>query len=233
MPGETRARAKIDPVSGRNVSFGAATLEAFTAHLASVEPVPGGGSAAAVAASLGAALAVMVARLSQDRPRYAPFAPTHRRVIDAGEAARGRFLVLADLDAEAYAGFAAAMKLPRDDADQVAVRAGAVAAAASASTLVPLETCRLCATSIGLVEALAGRSNVNAASDLDVAAWLLAAACEGAAANVRINLPSVTDGALAQAAEREVTDTLATTRAGAQAVHRFVAAGTVREPEAA
>ena len=209
------------------------TLEGFTARLASAEPVPGGGSAAAVAASLGAALAVMVGRLSLDRPRYAAHAGTHARAIDAGEAARRRFIQLADIDAEAYGGFAAAMKLPRESDAERADRSAALAKAARASTLAPLETVHLCESTVRLVESLVGRSNVNAASDLDVAALLLAAAAEGAAANVRVNLPAVADAAFAARTEAEVAESLAATHVVAADVRRMVAAGTTREPEGA
>ena len=211
--------------------FGATTLDAFTAYLASAEPVPGGGSAAAVAASLGAALAVMVARLSQGRPRYVSYRATLERAIQAGESARLRFLQLADIDAHAYAGYAAAMKLPRDSEEQREARAAALAEAAKASTLAPLETVRLCQTAVGVVETLAGRCNVNASSDLNVAALLLDAASEGAAANVRVNLPFVTDAAFAARAAAEVTQAVAATHALAAEVQRIVGAGTVRHPE--
>jgi len=209
------------------------TLEGFTARLASAEPVPGGGSAAAVAASLGAALAVMVGRLSQDRPRYAAHAATHARAIQAGEAARQRFIQLADIDAEAYGGFAAAMKLPRESEAERASRSTALGQAARSSTLAPLETVHLCESTVRVVESLAGRSNVNAASDLAVAALLLDAAADGAAANVRVNLPAVADPAFAARTEAEVAEALAATHAVAADVRRMVDAGTTREPEAA
>ena len=212
--------------------FGDVTLDSFTSHLASAEPVPGGGSAAAVAASLGASLAVMVARLSEGRPRYAAHAATHLRAIDAGEAARRRFIELADIDARAYGGYASAMKLPRETDAERAARAAAIAEAARASTLAPLDTVRLCASVVQIVDALAGRSNVNAASDLDVAALLLEASAEGAAANVRINLPSVTDAPFVAEVQDEVGRALATTHRVATEVRRIVAEGTAREPEA-
>jgi len=90
----------------------------------------------------------------------------------------------------------------------------------------------LCASVVQIVDALAGRSNVNAASDLDVAALLLEASAEGAAANMRINLPSVTDAPFVAEVQDEVGRALATTHRVAAEVRRIVAEGTAREPEA-
>ena len=140
----------------------------FVAALASAAPVPGGGSASAVAASLGASLVAMVAALSLDRPRYAQ----HADLLDwAGAAAtdsrtsswrspmRMRRLCRLRGGDEAAAGHR------RRAGDPTA----ALRAAARSAAEVPLVCVEACVELVGVVEALAGRSNVNASSDLNVA----------------------------------------------------------------
>lgn len=217
-------------VAGTYADF---TLEQFTAALAAPAPVPGGGSASAVAASIGAGLVVMVARLSVDRPKYAAFTATHQRAIDAGERARTRFLELADADARAFAVYAVAMKLPRDTDEERAARAAAMDSAARGAAAVPLDVVRECRNLIEQVESLAGRSNLNACSDLDVSALLLQAAARGAGANVVINADSIADEGVTGAMLSELEIQLHQIETVAARVHEEVQSRSLREPEAA
>ena len=169
------------------------TLAEFVDRLASPEPIPGGGSAAAVAASLGAALVTMVASLSIGREKYAPHATNLQDVASMGRRLALRLLELADEDSVAYGRYAAALKLPRDTAELRHTRAVEVAGAARLATEVPLETVRACLEVVVAAERLAGRSNVNAASDLSVASLLAEACSKAAAANVLVNLPATKD----------------------------------------
>lgn len=208
----------------------ALTLAEFIDRLASAEPVPGGGSASAVAASLAAGLVAMVAALSLGRPKYAAHAALHERAIVAGQRLATRFLELSDADAAAYAGFAAALKMPRDTDQEQTTRQSALQAAARVAAEIPLQTVEACLELVVTAESLVGRSNSNAASDLNVAALLGEAAGRGAAENVLVNLPSVGDEAYSSTTMARVMGLLDDIRDFAAATHEGVRSGESRDP---
>lgn len=215
---------------GERSPFGELKLADFVAQLASAAPVPGGGSASAVAASIAAGLVAMVASLSQDRPKYAAHAALHARSIEVGRRLATRFLELADADADAYAAFSASLKLPRDTDDEKARRHEAMAAAARVAAGVPLKVVESCQELVASAESLVGRSNANAASDLNVAALLAEAAARGAAENVYVNLPSVDDGAYSGEMTARVMRLIDDIEELAAAVHAEVLDGSARDP---
>jgi methenyltetrahydrofolate cyclohydrolase len=206
------------------------SIDDFTARLASSEPVPGGGSASAVAAALGASLITMVGSLTTGRPKYVDHEPMLAWAIETGRRLSDRFLGLADTDAEAYAGFAVALKLPRETEGEIETRTAAMQAAARRAAEVPLECVEACLDLVGAAEALAGRSNPNAASDVDVAALLGEAAARGAAANVLINLPSAGDPEFEGEMTARVTELLSAIEDLASQAHQAVASGERRDP---
>jgi len=218
-------------VDAQSDSLATRSLTEFSDSLASAEPVPGGGSASAIAGSFAGSLLAMVARLSVDRPKYAAFQNTHGRALATGERGRTVLLELADADARAYAGFAAARKLPKETAAEIAERDEATRVAARASTEVPLSVVGECALLLDDVVAMAGRSNLNASSDLEVAARLAAAAARGAAANVLINLPMVGDEEYAAQTTTSVSGLLDSIEHNAAMVSEIVGGGELREPE--
>jgi formiminotetrahydrofolate cyclodeaminase len=213
------------------VSFADLTVRQFLDRLASPEPVPGGGSASALAGALGASLVSMVCGLSTGRPKYAAYEATLLRCSEAGRDLTVRFLDLADEDAFAYAGYAAALKLPRETGEEQAARRAAIRAAARAASDAPMECVIACTRLAAAAESLAGRSNVHAASDVLVAALLAEAAARGAAENVRINLPASDDEQYADTLNRKLDTALHEIDAVTAQTREIVLSGQAQEPE--
>ena len=218
------------PDDATPLGFGELGLAEFVDRLASSEPVPGGGSASAIAGSLASALVAMVASLSQGRPKYEAHAALHEKAVTVGRRLATKFLELADEDAQAYAGFSAAAKLPRDTDEERATRSAAMAAAARKASQVPMATVEACQELVAMAESLVGRSNVNASSDLNVASLLGEAAARGAAENVLVNLPSVNDDDFAAEMTDKVMTLLDNIEEFAAATHEMVRNGSPREP---
>lgn len=206
-------------------SFRDLTLTAFGEKLASSDPVPGGGSASAVAASLAASLVQMVATLSQGRPKYADHAALHEAAIPAAQRLSTDLLDIADEDAAAYAACAFALKLPREAFEDKEFRDQQVKATAQVAAEVPLRCVERCREVLVLAEALAGRSNMNASSDLRVAALLAEAAGHGAAENVLVNLPLIGDTDWTRSAEARVRQLLLEISELKDRVHEIVSSG--------
>ncbi len=160
------------------------TLTTFTEKLAARTPTPGGGSAAALAGALGAALGEMVLAYSIDPAKPPDELTATRDKLDAG---RRRLLVLVDEDARSYEAVRGARRARKEKPGDAATETGYRSALRGAAA-VPLETARLAHDLSESLDAVGPRTKAALASDLTTARALFRAAGEGALANVAINL---------------------------------------------
>ena len=156
-------------------------------------PTPGGGTAAALTAAMGAALAEMVAALTLSKEKYAAVHEAVRPIAGLARRSRMELQRLAHEDAEAYDAVVAARRLPKDTPDQQKVRARKTSEANHLAAEVPMRTARAAARLLGALPDLAKKGNPNAASDAGAAALLLEAAVHAALLNVGINLGGIED----------------------------------------
>jgi len=167
------------------------TLDGWIEELAGAAPVPGGGSAAALAGTLAAALVAMVSRLTIGRKAYAAADGRAREILAETESLRAELRRLVDDDAAAYGRVSAAYKIPKDDPRRI----GAVDEALRGAAITPLAVARGAARLLALARELGAIGNKNARSDARVAEQLARAALAGAVENVRVNVAALSDPA--------------------------------------
>ena len=153
--------------------LGEQALGSFLEDVAAGTPAPGGGSSAAVALALGAALVEMSASLAGDPE-------------SAGRAAalRAEALELAEAELSTYAPVLEAVRLPRDDPS----RAGRVEEALLEASRTPLAIAERAAEAAELGAAVAGASSESVRGDAVTGVLLAEAAGAAAARLVEVNL---------------------------------------------
>ena len=168
-------------------------MSGFVASVAAATPAPGGGTVAALAGALGAALAQMVAGLTIGKKKYAAVESEMKQIALQASALVNELTALMKRDADAYTAVMAAYKLPGETETDAASKKQAMTSALLGAAEVPLETARACVRVLEVAAAVAARGNTNAVSDAGVAALLAEAACRGAVYNVRINVSALED----------------------------------------
>ena len=200
------------------------TVRRLVERLATKDPVPGGGSAAALAGAMGSALLGMVVELTVGRQGPDADEGTLMELGVAASSWQSELLNLADLDATAYDAVVRARRMPRDTELERRARGVQLDAAIREATRIPLATARVASQVLDLAGRVAPLGNRNAISDVGVAALLAGAAVRGAALNVEINLPYVVnDDALVRTASDELRALIGTIDDRERAVRGVVA----------
>ncbi len=169
------------------------TIVSWLDALASAEPTPGGGAAAAMNTAVGAALVEMVTNLTIGKRKYAQYEETMREARDRAAQLRAHALELAQQDEAAFNKVMAAYAMPKDDEAAVQERTASIQAALVEAAEVPLRIAETAAEIVTLSQRILDGANVNLISDITVAVESANAALRSAKANVDINLAGLKD----------------------------------------
>ncbi|MBJ07520.1 MAG: hypothetical protein CMB60_00480 [Euryarchaeota archaeon] len=156
--------------------------------IASSEPTPGGGSVAALALAHAHSLAMMVARLTEGKKKWADGHETAQSVISESQAGLAESLRLAEIDAEAFESVMSAYRLPRETEEEKEIRKKSIRDATIGAAEAPLATASSARRLLSSLERLCESCNENALTDLASSSELCLSAVKIAAMNVRINL---------------------------------------------
>jgi methenyltetrahydrofolate cyclohydrolase len=167
------------------------TVDEFLEKANSAEPVPGGGSVAAVTGALSSSMAQMVLNLTIGKEKYKQFEADCKKHLASLEKAQKMMLQLMDEDIAAFGEYSAVRKLDKNDPS----RPAKMAAAIQTCVTVPQEICAVALAMLEDMDLIKEKANVFLLSDLGVAAILAEATVKAAAFNIKANLSSIKDAA--------------------------------------
>lgn len=176
-----------------NTTTGPASANTFLDELAAAKATPGGGSAAAYAGAMAAALVAMVARLTIGKKKYADVEAQMNEILNHALSLRSELIAAVEEDAASFEAIMTAFHLPKDTPEQQAERSAAIEVATLNAAQVPLETAAKAVKIIALAERCIALGNLNAISDAGSAFHMASAALASAGYNVRINVNSLTE----------------------------------------
>jgi glutamate formiminotransferase/formiminotetrahydrofolate cyclodeaminase len=182
------------------------TLDAYLERLASDAAVPGGGSAAALVASFGAALTAMVARIARRNPKSSSSTEALDAIVERSDALRAELAGARLRDEAAFAAVIAAQTLPKQTETEKKTRRKAVDDALARAAAEPLHAAALSLSVLELVEELLAFPIQALRSDVGSAAEFASAALASCAYNVRINHRFMHDSALVARQEKALAE---------------------------
>jgi len=165
----------------------------FLDELASNSPTPGGGSVAALAGALGAALISMVGNLTIGKKKYEDVEEDIKKIISSSEKLRYELSQLIEEDVKVFNNFIATYKMPKETEDEKKIRAEKIQESLIKAAKVPLRVAYKCLDILSLSKEVAEKGNINVVSDAGVAVLMAEAALESAILNVKINLRMIKD----------------------------------------
>ena len=168
----------------------------FISALASKQPTPGGGGAAAMGGAIGMALGNMVGHLTVGKKKYAAFEDEIKPLMSQGKKIIHELTDLIDRDASVFKPLLQAYGLPRDNPEQIEFRKKTIQECSIQACTVPLEIMQKAFDALCIHERLSDIGSVMAISDVGCGVAFLKAALISAHLNVLINLKAIDDQVL-------------------------------------
>ena len=179
------------------------TLKEFLNKVAGSDPVPGGGSIAALNGAIASALAAMVANLTIGKKGYEEHEELMQHIAGVALQEQNTFIKDIDRDSEAYDSVFACFKMPKATDEEKASRSAAIQEATRHAALIPMEVARKALEVMPVIADIARLGNRNAITDACVAMMAARSAVLGALLNVRINLGVLKDKEFVQELQAE------------------------------
>ena len=181
------------------------TCKEFIESVASKEPIPGGGSVAALVGALGASLSAMVARLTVGKKKYIAVAAEMEKNIDEITKIQKELITLVQKDIDNFEPLAKLYKMKSKDPEEKARIDQMKQEALHTACQVPMEIIIKCGRAIELAQDFAVRGNKVVIADSGSSAVLCKAAMQAASFNIYINTNMMKDRDLAMKINGECT----------------------------
>jgi formiminotetrahydrofolate cyclodeaminase len=198
-------------------------LEEFILSVANTAPLlPAGGSVAALAGALAAALGEMMSSLTEGRQKFASVDFKVRQIHARLSKCRNQLRMLVQEDSTAFMSLLDALKLPKGSEKQEIERGEAIDRATRIATETPLRIARAAAEVLENLRVLVEVGNPNARCDAATGAQMAYASLKSAQYNVLENIRKMNDRAFAESCRNEVTDLVGRGQALLQQVDALV-----------
>lgn len=169
------------------------TVKEFADEVSRDTPAPGGGSVAALAGALGAALASMVANLWQDRVESAAAASALLDAAKTAQRVKDELILAVDEDTNAFNAYMEARRLPAGTVAEKAAREQRMQEGLKTAVHVPYQTALAAYEGMQVAWTVVRHGNVSSITDGAVGAQTAYAGVRGGIWNVLINLKDLTD----------------------------------------
>lgn len=165
----------------------------FIKSIAARSSAPGGGSASAAVAAIGAGLGCMVAQLTYGVRKFESVESQMRAIVPVLHKVTEQLIPLIDADTNAFNDYVEAMRLPKNSEEEKSIRTVAMQNGLKKAIEVPLTTMRVANEAWNMMVEVAKFGNIASKSDVEVGAKSLETGIWGAHKNVLINMDEITD----------------------------------------